>query len=106
MGSGGLLGPSWTLPDTFLTNKMFENIFDQKLLLTTSNDPPDTSQMIPNNFKTCQTNVKNLVKILGPSRVLDHSATEGDWIAPTPGASPAACPPGVFFRQKRRLKIK
>ena len=32
------------------------NKFRQKLLLRTSKDPPDTSQMIPNNFKQCQTN--------------------------------------------------
>ena len=38
-----------------------------------------------------------MVNFLGPSRGPDHEATEGDWIAPTHFASPAACPPGFFF---------
>ena len=40
----------------------------QKLLLRTSNDPWDTSQMVLKNFG----NLSKFWKILGPSRVLDH----------------------------------
>ena len=59
MGSGGLLGPSWTLPDIFKNIKT-EKYVRRKLLLRTSNDPPDTSQMIPNKFNKCQKCVQNL----------------------------------------------
>ena len=40
----------------------------QKLLLRTSNDPWDTSQMVLKNFEK----LSKFWKILGPSRVLDH----------------------------------
>ena len=55
-------------PRHFSDQQKYRKYFRRKLLLTTSNDPPDTSQMIPNNFKKCQKNVK----ILGPSRGPDH----------------------------------
>ena len=46
MGSGGLLGASWTLPDTFWTIlKISKNL--EKLLLRTYFEPLDRSRMIP-----------------------------------------------------------
>ena len=104
MGPRGL-GP-WALwaPGALGPNsENFENFkICQKLLLRTSNDPWDTSQMVLKNFRK----LSNFWKILGPSRVPDHWATEGDWIAPTPFASRRRSLRGFFFRQKRRLKIK
>ena len=59
-------------PRHFLDQSKSRTYFRRKLLLTTSNDPLDASQMLANNSKICQTNVKMLVKNLGRSRVLDH----------------------------------
>ena len=59
-------------PRHFLDKQKSRKYFRQKLLLTTSNDPLDASQMLPNNSKICQKHVKISVKILGRSRVLDH----------------------------------
>ena len=59
-------------PRHFLDKNKYRKYFRRKLLLTTSNNPLDASQMLPNNLKKCQTNVKSSVKILGRSRVLDH----------------------------------
>ena len=86
----GALGPNY---ENFEKSKIC-----QKMLLRTSNDPQDSSQMIQKNFG----NLSIFWKMLGPSRVPDHQATEGDWIAPTHFARPSARPPGVFFWQKRR----
>ena len=61
VGSGGLLGPFQTLPDTFRIKKT-RTYVRRKLLLTTFNDPPDTSQMIPNNFKKCRKYIKKMSK--------------------------------------------
>ena len=59
-------------PRHFLDKNKSRKYFRRKLLLTTSNDPLDASQMLPNNSKICQRNVKIPVEILGRSRVLDH----------------------------------
>ena len=88
-------------PRHFLDKNKYRKYFRQKLLLTTSNDPLDASQMLPNNSNICQTNVKISVKNLGWSRVLDHQATEGDWIAPTPFARPAGARRGFFPSKKQ-----
>ena len=88
-------------PRHFSDQQKSRKSFRPKLLLRTSNDPLDTSQMIPNNSKICQTNVKISVKILGQSLVLDHQATEGDWIAPTPFARPAGARRGFFPSKKQ-----
>ena len=42
---------------------------------------------------------------MGPSRGPDHLATEGDWTAPIPFASPAAFPPFFFSAKKASQKI-
>ena len=56
----GALGPNY---------ENFENFKNcQKLLLRTSNDPWDTSQMVLKNFG----NLSKVWKILGLSRVSDH----------------------------------
>ncbi len=88
-------------PRHFLDKNKSRKYFRRKLLLTTSNDPLDASQMLPNNSKICQKHVKISVKILGRSRVLDHQATEGDWIAPTPFARPAGARRGFFPSKKQ-----
>ena len=59
-------------PRHFSDQQKCRKYFRQKLLLTTSNDPLDASQMLPNNFKKCSKHVKSLAKALGQSRVLDH----------------------------------
>ena len=59
-------------PRHFLDKNKSRKYVRQKLLLTTSNDPLDASQMLPNNSKICQKHVNKSVKILGRSRVLDH----------------------------------
>ena len=59
-------------PSHFSDQQKYRKSVRQKLLLTTSNDPLDASQMLPNNSKIWQANVKISVKILGRSRVLDH----------------------------------
>ena len=45
MGSGGLLGASWTIPDTFWTILEISKILE-KLLLRTYFEPLDRSRMI------------------------------------------------------------
>ena len=98
MGPRGL-GP-WALWAPGALGPNYENLENfkncQKLLLRTSNDPPDTSQMIQTNFG----NLSTSWKILGPSRVPDHWATEGDWIAPTPFASRRRSLRGFFSGKK------
>ena len=59
-------------PRHFSDQNKSRKYFRRKLLLTTSNDSLGASEMLPNNFKKCQKNVKSSVKILGRSRVLDH----------------------------------
>ena len=59
-------------PRHFLDKNKSRKYFRRKLLLTTSNDPLDASQMLPNNSKICQITFKISVNILGRSRVLDH----------------------------------
>ena len=59
-------------PRHFSDKKKSRTYFRQKLLLATSNDPPDTSQMIPNNFKKMSNTFPTNVKILGQSRGPDH----------------------------------
>ena len=58
-------------PRHFLDINKSRKYFRRKLLLATSNNPLDASQMIPNNFKNVNKMIKK-IKILGPSRGPDH----------------------------------
>ena len=61
MGSGGLLGASWTLPDTFWTILEISKSFG-KLLLRTYFEPLDRSRMIPKKSETILGNLEKSSK--------------------------------------------
>ena len=63
MGSGGLLGPFWSLPDTFWTILKISKMLE-KLLLRTYFEPLDGSRMIPKKSEKILENLENLQKIM------------------------------------------
>ena len=61
MGSGGLLGASWSLPDTFWTILEI-SIFLEKLFLRTYFELLDRSRMIPKKFDKMWENIEKSSK--------------------------------------------
>ena len=92
-GSGRLLGPSWTFPDTFWTIHQKFNVLTKvvpKDLLRSPRHIPDDPNNIKNISDTCQQFGKFWVRAVDLTTRL-----------PNPCARPAVRPPAVFSQQKK-----
>ena len=93
---GALNESSRSLIYSFLKQIVFLRIIEKEPKVQKMDQFLSTSQMVLKNYR----NLSKFWKMLGPSRVLDHQATEGDWIAPTHFASRRRALRGFFFGKK------